>query len=308
MSAVEPAAADVKVAVLPPVRAGVCADAGWMLTFARGAESLGYESLVVVEHPLVIGATASRYPYAPSGRMPLPDDCDVPDPLDLLAFVAGGTTRLGLATGVLILPAHHPVVLAKRLATVDRLSGGRLRLCIGVGWMQEELEACGTDFATRGRRTDESIAVLRTLWAASGPDGADFEGSFFRFSGAHSHPKPVRPGGVPIHVGGHSPASIRRAARLGDGWQPLGLAGDELADARARLRRETAATGRDPDAIEVTLGDLLTGATPERMAALAAAGAHRVVLSCLNPEIDGALEELAAAAERLGLRSSASGT
>src|SRR6202035_694523 len=157
---------------------------------------------------------------------------------------------LGLSTGVVVLPAHHPVVLAKRLATVDRLSKGRVRLCIGLGWMREELEACGADFASRGRRADESIDVMRALWADTEPDGASFEGEFFRFSHAHTHPKPYLPAGIPIHIGGHSPGSIRRAARRGDGWQPLGLSGDELLDALALLRRETDSAGREPDALE----------------------------------------------------------
>jgi probable F420-dependent oxidoreductase len=209
--------------VLPPVRAGVCADPDWMIGFARQAEDCGFESIVLVEHPVVIGDYTSRYPYASSGRMPLADDCAIPDPIDVLAFLAAATTRLQLATGVLVLPAHHPVTMAKRLATVDALSRGRLRLCIGVGWMREELEACGIDFASRGRRTDECIDVMRALWADTEPEGASFEGEFFRFSHAHTHPKPHRPGGIPIHIGGHSAPSIRRAARRGDGWHPLGL-------------------------------------------------------------------------------------
>ena len=212
-----------EVAALPPVRAGVCADPDWMAAFALHIEALGFESIVVVEHPLVIGDYTSRYPYAASGRMPLPDDCAIPDPIDTLAFLAGVTSTLVLATGVLVLPAHHPVVMAKRLATLDRLSKGRVRLCIGVGWMREELEACGVDFDSRGRRTDECIDVMRALWADTEPEGASFAGEFFAFSHAHTHPKPFRPGGVPVHIGGHSPASIRRAARRGDGWQPLGL-------------------------------------------------------------------------------------
>ena len=118
--------------------------------------------------------------------MPLANDCPIPDPIDLLTFVAACTTTLGLATGVLVMPAHNAVTLAKRLATLDSLSGGRVRLGVGVGWMREELEACGADFESRGRRLDESIDVLRTLWADSGPEGANFEGEFFRFSSAHS--------------------------------------------------------------------------------------------------------------------------
>ena len=291
-----------KFAALPPVRAGVCADPAWMAGFARHVEGLGFESIVVVEHPLVIGDYTSRYPYAPSGRMPLPDDCAIPDPIDLLAFLSGVTSTLGLSTGVLVLPAHHPVVLAKRLATLDRLSGGRLRLCIGLGWMREELEACGADFASRGRRADESIDVLRALWADTEPDGASFEGEFFRFSHAHTHPKPVRPGGVPIHVGGHSPGSIRRAARRGDGWQPLGLAGDDLLDALALLRRESEAAGRDAQTLELTFSALSTSTTPEVVEKLAALGVDRLVVTCLQPDLQAAQDDMSAVAERVGMR------
>ena len=291
-----------KLAALPPVRAGVCADPDWMAGFAQHVERLGFESIVVVEHPLVVGATTSTYPYAPSGRMPLPDDCAIPDPVDTLAFLAGVTTTLGLSTGVLVLPAHHPVVMAKRLATVDRLSKGRLRLCIGVGWMREELEACGTDFDSRGRRTDECIDVMRALWADTEPDGASFDGDFFSFSHAHSHPKPFRPAGVPIHVGGHSPASIRRAARRGDGWQPLGLWGDELAEALTRLAVEVEAVGREPSAVELTISALSTQATPETLDKLAALGVDRLVVTSAQADLSAARDEMSKVAARLGMK------
>jgi len=292
---------DLQVAVLPPVRAGVCADPDWMAGFAGHVEALGFESIVLVEHPLVIGTYTSRYPYAESGRMPLPNDCAIPDPLDTLAFLAGVTSTLGLATGVVVLPAHHPVVMAKRLATVDRLSRGRVRLCIGVGWMREELEACGVPFASRGRRTDECIDVLRTLWADAGPEGASFEGEFFRFTHAHTFPKPARPGGIPIHVGGHSPASIRRAARRGDGWQPLGLWGEDLARALARLAEEVERAGRDPHALELTISASAAQATTETLDRLTALGAHRLVVTCTRADRGAAEDEMAAVAEGLGL-------
>ena len=294
----------VKLAALPPVRAGVCADPDWMAGFARHIEALGFESIVVVEHPLVIGDYTSRYPYAPSGRMPLPDDCAIPDPIDLLAFLAGVTTSLVLATGVLVLPAHHPVVLAKRLATLDRLSKGRVRLCIGVGWMREELEACGIDFDSRGRRTDECIDVMRALWADSAPDGASFDGEFFRFSHAHTYPKPIRPAGVPIHIGGHSPASIRRVARRGDGWQPLGLWGDELAAALERLEHEVETAGRDPGAVELTISAQAVQVNPETLAKLVDLGVDRLVVTCTQPDQRAAQDEMSAVAERLGLSAS----
>jgi probable F420-dependent oxidoreductase len=233
--------------------------------------------------------------------MPLADDCRIPDPIDVLGFLAAVTTRLVLSTGVLVLPAHHPVIMAKRLATLDALSKGRVRLCIGVGWMREELEACGIDFASRGRRTDECIDVMRVLWADTEPEGAAFEGEFFRFSHAHTHPKPYRSGGIPVHVGGHSRASIRRAARRGDGWHPLGIRGEELTAALAQLRDEAAAAGRDPGAIELTLTGVSTGTTPETLAELDAMGVDRLVVTCLQPDLDAVKEEMSQVAETVGL-------
>jgi probable F420-dependent oxidoreductase len=254
-----------------------------------------------VEHPVVIGDYTSRYPYASSGRMPLADDCAIPDPIDVLAFLAAATTRLQLATGVLVLPAHHPVTMAKRLATVDALSKGRVRLCIGVGWMREELEACGIDFASRGRRTDECIDVMRALWADTEPEGASFEGEFFRFAHAHSHPKPPRSGGVPIHVGGHSAPSIRRVAQRGDGWHPLGLRGDELKAALDRLRHQVSVAGRDPASIEVTVTGVSTTTTAETVGELEELGVDRLVVTCLQADLGAAREEMAQVAETVGL-------
>jgi probable F420-dependent oxidoreductase len=292
--------------VLPPVRAGVCADPDWMVGFCCHAEALGFESVVTVEHPLVVGAYESRYPYAESGRMPLPNDCAVPDPLDTLAFVAGATSTLGLATGVLIVPAHHPVVLAKRVATLDRLSKGRLRLCVGLGWMREELEACGADFGSRGRRTDESIDVMRLLWSDTGEQGASFDGEFFSFSGAHSYPKPAtRPDGrqVPVHIGGHSAASVRRAARRGDGWHPLGLHGEDLTSRLKLLDDELERAGRHRSDLEVTLTGVAAHTDSATLEKVAALGVDRLVATCMQPGLGAAKDEIEGLAQRVGLRS-----
>lgn len=299
----EPDPTALRYAVIAPVAAGVTADPAWIGELAQHVEACGFESIVVVEHTVVVSRTASVYPYDASGRMDLADDCPIPDPLELLAFLAGRTTRLGLATGVLVLPNHHPVVLAKRLATLDALSGGRLRVCLGMGWMREEVEACGADFESRGRRADEQIRVLRALWAGTGPDGVDHEGEYFSFRGAMSWPKPVQAGGVPLHVGGHSAAAARRAGRYGDGLQPLGVAGEELAALVARMREEAGRAGRDPDRLELSLGHLVGRIDLDRAARLAAQGASRVVLA-MSPtsDLEQAKDELSACAERLALR------
>lgn len=290
-----------KVAVVAPVAAGVTADPVWIAAFARHLEVCGFESIVAVEHTVLMTRYSSVYPYDASGRVELAADCVVPDPLDLLAFLAGQTSTLGLATGVLVLPNHHPVVLAKRAATVDALSGGRLRLCVGVGWLREEVQACGADFDSRGRRADEQLAVLRALWADN-PDGVSHHGEFFDFDDAMSYPKPV--GAMPIHIGGHSRAAAWRAGRFGAGLQPLGVGGADLAELVTVMRTAAQQAGRDPDALELSLGHLVTKIDADRAGRLAQAGAGRLVLA-MPPvtDIEEAKDMLSACAQRLGLSS-----
>lgn len=288
-----------KFAVIAPVSTGRTADPEWISAYAQHVEACGFESLVVVEHTVLMADYASTYPYDASGRVGLAADCDVPDPLDLLAFLAARTTTLGLATGVLVLPNHHPVPLAKRLATLDRLSGGRVRLCVGMGWLAEEIEACGVEFGTRGRRADEQLAVLRALWEG-GAEGVDHDGEFFSFRSAVCRPQPSRR--IPIHVGGHSIAAARRAGRLGDGLQPLGVAGEQLASLVQQMHRAAVDADRDPDALELTLGHLVGRITVDKAASLERLGAHRVVLDPTpTQDLQEACDELSACAERLGL-------
>jgi probable F420-dependent oxidoreductase len=290
-----------KFGVVAPVAAGVTADPHWMAAFVRHLEACGFESIVAVEHTVLATRYESVYPYDPSGRVELASDCPVPDPLDLLSFLAAHTERLGLATGVLVLPNHHPVVLAKRAATLDALSEGRLRLCVGVGWLREEIEACGTEFGSRGRRADEQLAVLRALWDQQ-TGGVTHRGEFFEFTDVVCSPKPIAGKHLPVHVGGHSKAAARRAGRLGDGFQPLGVAGAQLADLLAVMRSEATAVGRDPAEIEVTLGHSVSKIDCDRAERLAAQGADRVVLA-MPPiaDLEQAKDELSACADRLSL-------
>src|SRR4051794_19841615 len=166
---------------------------------AQLVEELGFESLWTVEHVVVPAGYASSYPYSPDGRMPGGEDVALPDPLIWLAYVGAATTRLRLATGILILPQRNPVILAKELATLDRLTGGRVELGVGVGWLEEEFNALAIPFAGRGKRTDEYIDVLRRLWRE--PETA-YDGTFTRFAAVKSFPKPATATGPPIHIGG----------------------------------------------------------------------------------------------------------
>jgi probable F420-dependent oxidoreductase len=281
-----------KLGLLPPYRLNVTADPEWMGVFARHADEVGFESLLTVEHVVVPVGYESRYPYSDTGRMPLPDDCELPDPLDLLAWIAARTERIRLGTGILVLPEHHPLQLAKRVATIDRLSGGRMFLGVGVGWNREELEAVGVDPATRGARTEEGIEALRAIWAQ---DEVTFHGTFSSFDRVRSHPKPAQ-ARVPILVGGHSAAAARRAGRLGDGFFPLGLSGDLLDERLAQVAEGARAAGRDPAEVPLTMGGLLGQGTSE--AAIEEAtrrGAERVVLSTRIDDLDELRRDMDAA-------------
>ena len=169
------------------------------------AEENGFESLWAVEHTVVPAGYRSTYPYSPTGRMPGSEDSPIADPLIWLTWIAATTRNLRLATGVLILPQHNPLLLAKELATLDVLSGGRVILGVGVGWLEEEFAALGVSFRHRGARADEYIQALRVLWQ---DDESTFHGRFVDFEPARSYPKPAQEGGIPIVVGGHSPARL----------------------------------------------------------------------------------------------------
>jgi probable F420-dependent oxidoreductase len=282
----------VQLGLLPPYRLSIASDPTWMGAFARHADEVGFESILAVEHVVVPVGYESRYPYSDTGRMPLPDDCELPDPLDLLAWIAGQTERIRLGTGILVLPEHHPLQLAKRVATIDRLSGGRMFLGVGVGWNREELEAVGVDPATRGARTDEGIDALRAIWEQ---DEVTFHGTYSSFDQVRSHPKPLQ-ARVPILVGGHAAAAARRAGRLGDGFFPLGLTGDLLDERLGQVVDAARAAGRDPADVPLTMGGLLGEGTTE--AAIEEAkrrGAERVVLSTRTDDLDQLRRDMDAA-------------
>jgi probable F420-dependent oxidoreductase len=254
-------------------------------TFVAHAEEVGFDSVWLTEHVVVPVDHAPTYPYTHDGRLPIGAEADLPDPLTWLAFAAAHTSRLLLGTACIVLPQRNPVVLAKEAATVDRLSAGRLRLGVGLGWMREEAQALGSPWAGRGDRVDEGIAQLRDLWA-EGP--SDLPGG-----PAHSLPSPAMPGGVPIVVCGPSEAAARRAGRLGDGYLCGHRDPDVVAERVATVHAAAADADRDPAAIEVTVGATPRPRTLERLAAL---GVDRAFLSlpCRGRDRDrAALDRLA---------------
>ena len=215
---------------------------------AQTAEQCGFESLWTVEHVVIPKDYQSPYPYSKSGKIPGGEDVAIPDPLLPLSFAAALTKKIRLATGVVILPQRHPLYLAKEIATLDLLSGGRVLLGVGSGWLKEEFDALGLDFHARGARTDEAIQAMRECWREN---ASSFHGKHFNFGPIFSYPKPPH-NDVPIHIGGHSPAAANRAGRLGDGFFPALGEIPKLQELFATMREAAQKAGRDPSHIELS--------------------------------------------------------
>ena len=226
-------------------------------TLAVRAEELGFNSIWVGDHIIIPYHISSPYPYSATGASSFDPKRPQCEPLTLLAYVAGFTQRIRLGTHVLILPYRNPVVIGKMVATLDFLSGGRMDLGIGVGWMEEEFHTLGlTSFPERGAVTDEHIRIFKALWTQ---EKSTFHGRYHQFSDIGSFPKPVQKPHPPIWVGGHTSPALRRAAELGDGWLPIGLRPGvpvqleppEMAAMISQLREMTRKAGRAPNAVEV---------------------------------------------------------
>ena len=220
---------------------------------ARG-EALGFSSVVIADHIVFPVTINSKYPYTVSGAFP--GQGDALEQLALMAFVAGKSRTLRLISSVMILPYRNPVVTAKMLATIDVLSRGRVVVGVGVGWLREEFEALGAQsFDRRGAVSDEYLRIFKALWTQ---DPASFRGEFYRFDSIRCVPHPVQKPHPPIWIGGHSKAALRRVARLGDGWHPVGanpaapLRPAEMRALLDELHRLTEAEKRDPSTLTIS--------------------------------------------------------
>jgi probable F420-dependent oxidoreductase len=277
---------------IPNIGPGALSEPG-MVAMARLAEDAGVDALHLSDHVVLVEGATSRYPFTPDGTFPWPPDLDVYDPMASCAWIAAHTSKVHVGPSVLVLPQRQPLEVAKTAATIDRLSGGRLFLGVGAGWLAEEFAALGQDFATRAGRLEEGIAILRRVWSG---DTSAFDGEHLRFGhGVHCRPLPERPGGIPLLVGGMSRAALRRAATVGDGW--IAIVGgprsdlDGLSDALRHLDELRAAAGRRDAAfrtvarvIGVAPGDL--PGLPEWVAELAALGFDEVAVDPLWRDLD----------------------
>lgn len=233
---------------LVPINVGL-AEPSTIVAIAQQAESVGVESVWTFEHVVVPADYDSAYPYHPSGKMGAPPETPFLDPLITLSHVAAHTTRLRLGTGVNILPQANPLLLAKQVASIDVLSGGRMMLGLGAGWLREEFDAMGVPFERRGARMDDYLEAMKKVWTG---ELVEHRSEFLSWSGFKSYPLPVQRPHPPLIIGGTSRAALRRAARYGDGWfapaKDLAQLGEQLRDLRAAAQE----VGRDPDEIEVT--------------------------------------------------------
>jgi probable F420-dependent oxidoreductase len=247
---------------------------------ASAADDCGFATLWSGEHVVMVDRSESRYPYSDDGVIAVPAQADWLDPMIALSFAAAASSRIAIATGVLLLPEHNPVVMAKQAASLDRLSGGRLVLGVGVGWSREEFAALGVPFEHRASRTAEYVAAMRTLWR---DDVASFDGKFVGFDSIRVNPKPVRDRRIPVMVGGNSDSALRRVAAWADGWYGFNL--DGVAAVRERigmLDRLCGASGRDR--AELRLAVALSSPEVGDVSALADLGVDELVLVEAPPD------------------------
>jgi len=228
-----------------------------VLRMATRADALRYDSVFVTDH-VVLPASMARsvYPYSTTGQLAGGPAQDYLEPLAMLGCLAHATKRIRIGTSVLIIPYRNPLVTAKTLATIDQLSRGRVVLGAGVGWLREEFEALAAPpFTERGAVTDEYLALMRRAWTA---DPVSFEGRYYAIRDVHVLPKPAQRGGIPVWIGGHTDAALKRAGTLGDGWHPIGLRPpalllpDEYAAKAKQIHAWAQRAGRSPTSVTLT--------------------------------------------------------
>ena len=239
-----------------------------MADLAAGAEELQLDSIWLGEHVVLFPDYESRYPGSPDGKIPIPKGSGLLDVTAMIGFLAAHTSTVRLATGICLLPQRNPVYTAKEFATLDWLSNGRVDFGIGVGWSWEEFEACNVPWERRGARCDEYVEILRTCWT---DEVSSYDGEFYQLRDVYLYPKPVQQPHIPIHVGGHSDAAMRRTARIGQGWYGISAT---VAAAEADIKRlatHLEAAGRSVDDIQVTVSPG-PGLAPDDVAAYADIG------------------------------------
>ena len=262
---------------------------------AQRAEALGFESFWLPEHAVLPVVTNARYDGTLDGSIP-PSMGDIGDPLIGLARASATTRTIKLGTAVSLVPEHNPLLQAKQIATLDRVSNGRFIFGIGAGWLQEETELMGGNFQHRWGQTREAILAMKELWTK---DEAEFHGRFYDFPAVKSSPKPVQKPHPPVFLGGYSANVFKRIAAWGDGWMPIRVTDEQVKMGRATLDELADAAGRDPKSIRLMVCNV--AADRDLIDRFEQAGADRVSVA-LPPDVGAAalseMERLAEAALR----------
>lgn len=283
-----------EVGVIIP-NAGPKASVDNIVTTARWAEELGYHSLWLTDHVVLAEQIDAYYPYRSHGRWDYPPDTAWLDPLLTLAWAGAAAPSLKVGTSVLVLPIRNPVLLAKQIASLDYLTGGRFILGAGAGWMEEEFNIIGESFKNRGKRVVEMVELMRQFWSG---EVVDFQGEYYQVSNCRMHPTPVNKS-VPVVWGGHSDAAIKRVARVGDGWHPTQITLDQLEAGLKKLRQYCDEYGRDYNSLTIIARPGNTyEITPEAQARHEELGVHHLIVDTPIKDVDPDLKLLRAQMER----------
>lgn len=256
---------------------------------ARHAEELGFESFWVPEHPIIPVHTTSPYRGAPDGVIPDPY-LRILDPFVALARASAVTSTIKLGTGICLVPERNPLLLAKEVATLDYLSGGRFIFGIGAGWLKEETDIMGGDFPHRWTQTRDAILAMKELWTK---EEASYDGTHYHFPPVHSYPKPAQKPHPPVFLGGAARNAFKRVVEWGDGWMPNRISAEDIRRGRAVLNELAENAGRDPRSIEVlAFGFDNQFKSRAAIQELAEAGADRVTLWLNQTDGKAALNEM----------------
>ena len=271
------------------VSMSITSDSADVAVIAKRMEDLGFESLWIAEHPVLPVNTTTPYFGSPDGKIP-ERMAHMADPFIVLARASGSTQTLKLGTGICLVPERNPLLLAKEIATLDQISGGRFLFGVGAGWLREETEIMGGNFPHRWGQTRESILAMKELWTK---DEAEFHGKYVDFPPVRSLPKPKQKPHPPVLLGGHAKNVLKRVVSWADGWMPSAatrISPEIVASSRKELNELASAAGRDPQSIQITVFG--QPSDPALIKRLEEAGASRVIVAAVTTVGDEALDNL----------------
>ncbi len=280
---------------LMPLFGGETAEPEYVARIARGLEERGFYSVWAVDHILIPKKFSSNYPYAEDGSFPVDPKVQGLEPFALLSFIAAHTTRIRLATGVVVVPQRNPMLTAKQAADTDVLSGGRLDFGIGVGWLAEEFAALDVPFERRGARTDDYIRLMQAVWQS---DVSSYEGEFYTLPECWQYPKPVQKPHPPLYFGGESKPALRRVARFGH-WYGLDVLPEQVPGKLEQLKAFCDAEERAIEDVQIAVGPYAHPCDRDMLKRYEDAGVDQVVMAAFVPGQDAMEREIDSIAERL---------